>query len=145
DLVVESDRYYLIGWQIKYSSPVNFRLDKMEKIEELDEIYETREFDVSAYMNQTFRMFNGEKVNVTLRCSNDLYEEVSNQFGRDMIVTERQNDSFLCNVNAALSPTFYSWVFTFQGKAVIVSPQRVRDEFANVCRQMINLHQPVEF
>ena len=140
DLIVESDRYYLIGWQIKHSQPVNYRLDKMEKIEELDETFETRQFDVGAYMNQTFRMFNGEKVNVQLKCRNDLYGEVQDQFGGDLIITQKQEDCFICNVNATLSPTFYSWVFTFQGGIVILAPEKVKDELKKQCEEMINKH-----
>ncbi len=140
DLIVDSDRYYLIGWQIKYGQPVTYRLDRMEKVELLEERYDRKAYDVAAYMNQTFRMYAGEKTRVTLKCRNDLYSEVLDQFGSDLLITERGEESFLCNVAATLSPTFFSWVFTFRGGIVIITPQLVRDEFRQLCQQMIDEH-----
>ena len=140
DLIVDSDRYYLIGWQIKYQQPVTYRLDRMEKVELLDERYDQKAFDVSAYMNQTFRMFSGKKTNVTLKCRNDLYSEAVDQFGSDLLITETGETHFTCNVNATVSPTFYSWVFTFAGGIVILSPGEIRDEFKAMCGRMIDEH-----
>ncbi|MBQ6653921.1 MAG: WYL domain-containing protein [Erysipelotrichaceae bacterium] len=140
DLIVDSDRYYLIGWQIKYSQPVNYRLDKMEKVELLDERYEKKQFDVAAYMNQTFRMFSGQKTNVTLKCRGNLYDELVKQFGSDMIITDMDEDSFTCNVNATVSPTFYAWVFTFDGAVTILSPEEVRNELKQMCERIISRH-----
>ena len=56
-MLVDDDRYYLIGYGEKYKSFNNFRLDKMDSIEILDKTYDEIEFDVNEYMRQTFGMF----------------------------------------------------------------------------------------
>ena len=140
DLIVNNDRYYLIGLQTKYNKPVNYRLDKMEKVELVDEYYDQPVFDVGNYMNETFNMYGGQKENVTLKCANHLYSELVNQFGKELLVTEKHEDYFLCNVNASLSPTFYSWIFTFDGKITILSPDSVRKQFRQMCERLIAEH-----
>ncbi len=140
-LVMNNDRYYVICANIKHpDSAASYRLDKMEQVElsKGSKTYEKIPFDIDDYMNSHFSMYNGETKNVVLKCANELYSEVKQKFGDNVIVIEKGEDYFKCNANVIISPTFFSWVFTFMGRIIILSPSDVQQEMVSRCQQMID-------
>ena len=47
------------------------------------------------------------------------------------------DEHFLVFAEVALSPTFYSWLFTFAGKMKIIAPQRAREAYAEMARKVL--------
>ena len=70
----DDERYYLIAFYEKYNNISNFRVDRMESIEILDEsvVPKPENFNIAEYMNSTFSMFSRELQEVKLRFRNDL-------------------------------------------------------------------------
>lgn len=137
NMLVDDDRYYLIGYGEKYKSFNNFRLDKMDSIEILDKTYDEIEFDVNEYMRQTFGMFSGEKMSVKLKFDQKLFSEIDSQFGDEMILTFKDKDNFYCEANINVSPTFFSWVFGFNGQIKILGPEKVKQQYLEMCYRAI--------
>jgi len=136
-MLVDDDRYYLIVYGEKYKSFNNFRLDKMDSIEILDKTYDGIEFDVNEYMRQTFGMFSGEKMSVKLKFDKRLFSEIDSQFGEEMILTEKDGENFYCEANINVSPTFFSWVFSFNGQIKILGPEKVKQQYLEMCYRAI--------
>ena len=88
-LIWKDDHYYLVCNNEKYDNLMNLRLDRIRKIEQLDEperdISEVSEYthgiDVSDYVSKMFNMFSGEPDKVRLLCHLDLREEIMDRFG----------------------------------------------------------------
>ena len=74
------------------------------------------DFDIENYTKEVFFMFSGEKVLVDLRCDNSLMKTMVDRFGE-----------------VSASPTFFGWVFGFNGKVQILAPESVKEQY----RQMI--------
>ena len=56
----------------------------------------------------------------------------------DTIGTDRQ---FFCvKVKVELSPTFYAWLFQYQGEICIQSPQNAIDQFVQMGETIIEVH-----
>lgn len=137
NMLVDDDKYYLICYGEKYKDFNNFRLDKMDSIEIRDNTYEEIEFDVNEYMRQTFGMFSGEKMSVKLKFDKRLFSEIDSQFGEEMILTEKDGENFYCEANINVSPTFFSWVFGYNGQIKILGPDKVKQQYLEMCHRAI--------
>ena len=124
--------YYLVGKQKKYETLSNFRIDRMEKVELLDETSESVPdgFDLAEYTSTTFSMFSGEQQTVTLCLDNSLVNVAADRFGTDVMLIPCGEDKFTMSVKVVAAPAFYGWLFQFGDMAEIVSPESMRQEFA---------------
>ena len=82
---------------------------------------------------QVFFMFSGEKVLVDLRCDNSLMKTMVDRFGEDVTTLAYDMTSFRVQTEVSASPTFFGWVFGFNGKVQILAPESVKEQY----RQMI--------
>ena len=78
-------------------------------------------------------MFSGEKVLVDLRCDNSLMKTMVDRFGEDVTALAYDMTSFRVQTEVSASPTFFGWVFGFNGKVQILAPESVKEQY----RQMI--------
>ncbi|MBQ7740677.1 MAG: WYL domain-containing transcriptional regulator [Eubacterium sp.] len=130
-LVWNSDHYYLICNNEKYDNLMNLRLDRMRKLQHLEE--EARDFrevshyeeyfDVADYSSKMFNMFSGEDDSVTLLCDLDIREEIMDRFGASIPLTAVDTDHFKTTINAALSDGLVSWIMNFGNKIKVLEPE----------------------
>ena len=74
-------------------------------------------------------MFEGDVVEVDLRCDNSLMKTIIDKFGEDVTTLAYDMNSFRVITDVAASPTFYGWVFGFSGKIQILGPENVKEEY----------------
>lgn len=74
-----------------------------------------------------------EKVLVDLRCDNSLMKTMVDRFGEDVTTLAYDMTSFRVQTEVSASPTFFGWVFGFNGKVQILAPESVKEQY----RQMI--------
>ena len=91
------------------------------------------DFDIENYTKEVFFMFSGEKVLVDLRCDNSLMKTMVDRFGEDVTTLAYDMTSFRVQTEVSASPTFFGWVFGFNGKVQILAPESVKGQY----RQMI--------
>ena len=92
------------------------------------------DFDIENYTKEVFFMFSGEKVLVDLRCDNSLMKTMVDRFGEDVTTLAYDMTSFRVQTEVSASPTFFGWVFGFNGKVQILAPESVKKQY----RQMIS-------
>ena len=91
------------------------------------------DFDIENFTKEVFFMFSGEKVFVDLRCDNSLMKTMVDRFGEDVTTLAYDMTSFRVQTEVSASPTFFGWVFGFNGKVQILAPESVKEQY----RQMI--------
>lgn len=91
------------------------------------------DFDIENYTKEVFFMFSGEKVLVDLRCDNSLMKTMVDRFGEEVTTLAYDMTSFRVQTEVSASPTFFGWVFGFNGKVQILAPESVKEQY----RQMI--------
>ncbi len=132
-LQFDSDRYYMIAFDSNAGIIKHYRVDKMENVKILEEARDGkgnfRDFDLAKYANATITMFGGDIETVTLECPDEFAGAIIDKFGKKCRFIPKENGEYSVRVNAALSPTLYSWVFTFGGKIKITAPPRAVDEY----------------
>ncbi len=132
-LVWNGDYYYLVGYYHEKERVRTFRVDRIlsqPAIIEEDAIPVPEDFDIAKYTKEVFRMYDTEELKeVTLLCENSIMKGVIDQFGVDIPVKKIDDEHFRIKVNVCTSPTFYSWVFQWEGRCKIQGPQETVQEY----------------
>ena len=133
--------YYMIGYCDNRESMRTFRLDRIYKEPMLiDEEIEPapEDFSISDYSKKTFRMYeSGEIANVDLFCETELMKAVVDQFSIKVKTEAVDEHHFIAHVSVYPSPTFYSWVFGWQGKMKILGPDYVADGYREMLKKAL--------
>lgn len=126
-LVWDDEYYYLIARDDTAGENRHFRVDKMSAIiveDEKRDMSSCPKDGVVSYSKKLFGMFGGKEQTVSLSCQNSLAGVIIDRFGSEITFKKAKNDeSFQITSRVILSPNFYSWVASFEGKVKIVSPE----------------------
>lgn len=134
-LIWNGDYYYVVGFSEKHKGIGSFRVDRIArcpKILDDDAVQPPKNFDLNVYLNSMFRMYNGQRKQIELVCSNDVMDAIIDKFGKDVHVLANDMKSFRAVIETSVGSVFYSWIFGFGGKVVIKSPEDVKDEYSSM-------------
>lgn len=132
-LVFNEDNYYLVSYSSRHENTANYRVDRMDAVEIIDEsiceqAQELRN-SVAGYTEQAFKMYGGQAEDLTLKFSNSLIGVVYDKFGEDIKMIRLTEDTCAANVKVQISPTFWGWLFQFGRQMEILSPSAVAEEY----------------
>lgn len=132
-LVYNEDNYYLVSYFPQKQTTVNYRLDRMEKVEIIDEeISDTAKKmrgGVTGYTDSIFKMYGGEPVSARLRFAEWLTGAVYDKFGEKTKMLRIDDKTICATVTIQNSPTFWGWLFQFGGEMTIDSPETLKKEY----------------
>ena len=131
-LVWNGDYYYVLGYSEKREKVISFRVDRIANTPEiLDKKchLKPKDFDLNEYTKSVFFMFGCKKTRVELRCDNSLMKTIIDRFGEDVTTLAYDMESFKVIVDVEVSPTFYGWVFGFDGTVEILNPKNIKNEY----------------
>ncbi len=133
-LIWTDDHYYLVCNNEKYDNLMHLRLDRMKSVNDTDEPsrpfsecsdYKER-FNTADYVLKTFNMFGGEITEITLRCSEEILEQVIDRFSDKIHIIERENGKFAFRTKAMVSEGLIGWIMQFAEKMEVVAPEEIR-------------------
>ena len=126
DLIWDGDFYYLVGYCDNREEIRVFRVDRIKKQPELlseTMVVQPKDYSVTRYTQEVFRMFDTQEiVEVTLRCKNCVMKSIIDRFGSTIRTKAIDKERFQVKVKVCTGPTFYRWVFGFNGQIKIVDP-----------------------
>ena len=86
-LVFNDDNYYLMVYSVKHDSTANYRVDRMDHVEIVDEAISEKALTlregIDSYTEQAFKMYGGQQVDVVLEFDDKLIGVVYDKFGED--------------------------------------------------------------
>ena len=143
-LVFNDDNYYLVAYDEKSKSMKHYRVDKMERIEITDKnrngLIEFLNLDFPSYKKQVFGMFGGKPEKVKIWFNNSLVGAVADRFGKEVEISQYDEDRFIAQVNVVASSQFFGWVFAFGDGARIIEPKSTVKEFKKFAKSVIKLY-----
>lgn len=132
-LIWNGDFYYLVGYYHEKDDIRTFRVDRIkEQPVILEEAADPmpEDFDITRYTREVFRMYDTEEaVPITLVCANEVMKGVLDAFGREIKVKKEDEGHFRTTVMACPSPTFFGWVFQWEGRVRIEGPNIVEEGY----------------
>lgn len=135
-LVFLEDNYYLMTYSEKYRKVVTYRVDRMDNVTALPKAVckaaKMPEKKIAQFVEQTFKMFGGETESVTLRFDESLIGVIYDKFGEDTRMERVDETTCSAKVTVQISPTFWGWVFQFNGELQIAEPQDMIDTYRSL-------------
>ena len=140
-LVFNEDNYYLISYSSRHDGTANYRIDRMESVELVDELICEKAIalrdEVSGYTEQVFKMYGGPTIEVTLEFDDTLIGVVYDKFGEESKMTRTSDHTISATVHVQISPTFWGWIFQFMGKMSILSPEQLVKDYEHHINQTV--------
>lgn len=139
-LAWDDENYYLVAFDGNSGIIKHYRVDKMRKIEILDEARDGREefeeFDAAKYAKKVFGMFTGDEQRVKIQFANKLIGVVIDRFGQDIMIIPKGVYQFVVNVNVKVSNMFLGWIIGLGDGAKILEPESVVDEVKQITERL---------
>lgn len=138
----EDEKYYLVGFDETANQMKHFRVDKMLTIA----IQDTKrmgweafsKIDMASYGQEFFGMFQGKKQTVTLRLENELAGVMIDRFGKAVWMHPEDRGHFTAVIEVMVSNQFFGWLTGLGGKAEILEPEWVKEEYENLLQHILN-------
>ena len=128
-LVFNEDNYYLTCYSSRHDSTSNYRIDRMDGVEIIEEPCSEKAIalrdQVASYTEQAFKMFGGQLEDVVLEFDRSLIGVVYDKFGEGVHMIPAGEDKCIATVKVRISPTFWGWLFQLAGQMRILSPSWV--------------------
>lgn len=132
-LIWREENYYLAAFDSAENMMKHYRVDKMGKVQVLEEKREGLEqfekVDLADYTNQTFGMFGGRQETLTLSFPDRLAGVVLDRFGKETDLRPMQDGTFRIRTKVAVSGQFFGWIAGIGKGVKIISPEEVRKEY----------------
>lgn len=140
-LIYNEDNYYLMIYSSLHDNTANYRVDRMEQVEIIDEIISDKAIkiheDFDYRSEQMFKMYSGPTEEVVIEFDTKLIGVIYDKFGESTKMM-RYADKCIATVKVQVSPVFFGWIFQFAGQLRILSPQRVISAYKN---QILKLNE----
>lgn len=132
-LIWESNFYYLIGDDIKYSGDKktrHYRLDRIRNVTVTNRHFNNKINDLSSYVQNSFHMFGGQDDWITLQFKLDrtILNGVIDKFGIEAEIRKVKEEYFILKAKAKLSHGLKAWILAWGSKVKVLSPPSLVNE-----------------
>lgn len=132
-LVYAEGYYYLVVFNEKHDDFANYRVDRMDRIEVLDEPAIKNEriatFDARELESRAFGMYSGEPVAATLLVDEEVMGAVIDRFGKDVESVPTGEKQARVYATVMKSPVLFGWLAQFGGRVRIEKPTALAQEY----------------
>ncbi len=144
-LVFHEDNYYVVAYSAKHDSTANYRIDRMDSVEVIDEPVSSKALalrnEVSGYTERVFKMYGGQPVDLVIEFEDKLIGVVYDKFGEDTKMIRTHDHRCVATVKVQLSPTFWGWLFQFGKQMRILSPSNLNEEYKKMVCEVMESHE----
>lgn len=141
-LVFNEDNYYLTCYSSRHDNTSNYRIDRMDSVEVIDEDCCEKAIalrdQVATYTEQAFKMFGGQLEDIVLEFDRSLIGVVYDKFGESVNMMPSGENKIVATVKVMISPTFWGWLFQFGNQMKILSPSSVVNIYAEKAQSIAN-------
>lgn len=139
-LTWDDENYYMVAFDGESQTIKHYRVDKMRKIQVVNELRDGRElfdkFDMAIYAKKVFGMFTGDEQNVKIQFDNSLIGVVMDRFGKDVMIIPKDRQTFVINVKVNVSKMFFGWIIGLGDKVKILEPHNVVEKMRGEIKRL---------
>ena len=142
-LIYENNMLYLLAYEGKELK--TFRVDRMDIVtindpnenepEDKKTEYDYDYIYISDFSKSTFGMQQGNKEKVTMLFTKDMIDNVMDKFGEKTKIEIVDDDHFRIEVDVAVSPQFFGWVFGLGTNVMIEYPLKVAKQMMDMLKE----------
>ena len=142
-LVFNEDNYYLTCYSSRHDSTSNYRIDRMDSVEVIQEDCCEKAINlrdqVAEYTEQAFKMFGGQIEDIVLEFDRSLIGVVYDRFGESTKMMQTSDSKCVASVRVQVSPVFWGWLFQFAGSMTVLSPSHLAEEYKSRALSAANI------
>ncbi len=142
-LVFNEDNYYLTCYSSRHDSTSNYRIDRMDSVEVIQEDCSEKAINlrdqVAEYTEQAFKMFGGQIEDIVLEFDRSLIGVVYDRFGESTKMMQTSDSKCVASVRVQVSPVFWGWLFQFAGSMTVLSPSHLAEEYKSRALSAANI------
>lgn len=132
-MVASNGHYYLLGNIDKYDNVTYYRIDKMSKVQILDEKVKPQKdvkgldghLDLPKHMAEHIYMLYGDTVTASIKTGVGMMDTLVDWFGKDFRIIETNGDSITISVKCNERALFY-WALQYGPHVEVVAPETLR-------------------
>ena len=132
-LLFNEDNYYLMAYSAKYDGTANYRVDRMDHVEVIEEHISEKAREMRCglddYTEQVFKMYGGRQEDIVLEFDTKLIGVVYDKFGEDTKMIRSSENKCVATVKVQISPVFWGWLFQFGNRMKILSPEKLSNDY----------------
>lgn len=138
-LVWSNDFYYLVCFDEKKNKIINYRVDRMVNVMQLDEKFIKEDFAIGEHLKHCFNMYPGEVDVVEIQLNNGLVNAVIDKLGKDVIISSNGN-TFKIRFHAAINEGLLRWILMWGADAKVIMPNKLVEMIKNEIVEMDSLY-----
>lgn len=131
-LIYDDDNYYLRCYNSARGGKRNYRIDRMEDVQLVDEQISDSALvsahELASYTTKTFKMYGGREVDAAIEFDDSLIDVIFDQFGEDVTMMRLDEKRLIAHVKVQVSRTFWGWLFQFPDRMRLLSPASLVQE-----------------
>lgn len=143
--VFDDGHYYLVIYDKRYNKMTNYRIDRMDKVEIIEELAdmppEETQFDIANYKKSLFGMFSGETTAVTMEAHRTLVDAIFDLFGERTRIISNGEETVRFTVDVQVSPLFFGWCCSFGEKVKLLGPDNVVEQLKEYTETIKNQYK----
>ncbi len=141
-LVFNEDNYYVVVFSGRHDGTANYRVDRMDDVECIDEDISDRAVklrgSMGEYTKQAIKMYGGTPQIIRLEFDSTLVGAIYDRFGENIEMKDVGNERYSATARVQLSPTFWGWLFQFGQNIKILSPDSLREEYRQKIEKLLD-------
>lgn len=140
-------KYYLVCNYHKYDTLANYKIECISNIKILDtpirplnDLQDTKDFDIGKYVNEHIYMFSGDTVEATIKLSNPkIINDVVDWYGNDIVVKEKDDGLYVTiKVN---EQAFLYWALQYGLNIEIIKPVATKKKYIDMLKEIIGKYE----
>ena len=142
-------KYYLVCNYYKYDTLANYKIECISNIKILDtpirplnDLQDTKDFDIGKYVNEHIYMFSGKTIEATIKLSNPkTINDVIDWYGNDISVKEKDDGLYITlKVN---EQAFLYWALQYGMSVEIVKPVATKKKYVEMLKNIMSKYKGV--
>jgi len=144
-IILHDKAYYLVAQEIENGkdSPSNFGMDRIFDFRVLNDTFipgrDKDRFQPGKYANQSFNMFTGAVITVTLKIQSGIRPYFFRRFPSGKIIREDEN-AFVAEVEVAGTEGIIFWILSQKVDVEVLHPISLRETMKKLLIDMLNLY-----
>lgn len=147
-MVASNGQYYLLGNIDKYDNVTYYRIDKMSKVQILNERVKPQKevkgidghLDLPKHMAEHIYMLYGDTVTAHIKTTVGMMDALVDWFGKDFRILQKQEEEIVISVKCNERALFY-WSLQYGPSVEVLSPESLRTKLADAIAEMGKKYQ----
>ncbi len=136
-MVYAMEKTYLIGKTLHHEEGfTHYRIDRMKNIMILEEsaVRLSKKEDPYVYAANKLYMYGGKEVSVTIRCRNEILDDLIDLYGKDIPIRQMDSDHFEAEVHSTRQGIIYL-AQQYLSSMTVTAPQDLKNDIKKILRQ----------